>query len=456
MGYGIRIALKALRGAIVPLCLPFAAAALVFTSSASQADTGVKETVLWTFSGSPDGDSPYAAVIADERGALYGTTGYGGSLGNGTVFKLTPPIVFQTGWKEDVLYSFSGGSDGCNPYAELFARTESPLPSARLYGTTSFCGASGNGTVFRVTDHTLTTLWTFTGGSDGASPAAALVADEETGALYGTTYAGGGASGSGTVFKIDPADQTLNTIWTFSGDDGANPMGRLLADDSGALYGTTAGGGKSGAGVVFKLTPPARGQTGWTRTVLYSFCTQPNCSDGAGPFFAGLIADESGALYGTTAGGGSNNCFGGCGTVFRLTPPGDHKTAWKLTTLWTFTGGSDGALPSAPLIADEKGALYGTTERGGVPTPVCFFGACGVVFKLTPPARGQTVWTETVLWSFSGGSDGGNADAGLSADETGALYGTTQFGGNVSNPQGPCSNYGCGVVFKLTGTGFAR
>jgi len=108
MGYGIRIALKALRGAIVPLCLPFAAAALVFTSSASQADTGVKETVLWTFSGSPDGDSPYAAVIADERGALYGTTGYGGSLGNGTVFKLTPPIVFQTGWKEDVLYSFLG------------------------------------------------------------------------------------------------------------------------------------------------------------------------------------------------------------------------------------------------------------------------------------------------------------------------------------------------------------
>jgi uncharacterized repeat protein (TIGR03803 family) len=246
----------------------------------------------------------------------------------------------------------------------LFNQNNSPVPNARLYGTTAFGGAfppecfgAGCGTIFKLTDHALTTLWSFSGGSDGAFPFAALIADEETGALYGTTEViGTGASGNGTVFKIDTIHQTLTTIYSFSGSpDGATPgLGALLADDMGALSGTTFGGGTYGNGTVFKLTPPRQGQTAWTESVL-----------------------------------------------------------------WSFSGGSDGANPEAGLIADERGALYGTTSTGGA----CAF--CGTVFELTPPASGQTPWIETVLWSFSGGSDGSVANAGLISDEMGALYGTT-------------------------------
>lgn len=131
------------------------------------------------------------------------------------------------------------------------------------------------------------------------------------------------------------------------------------------------------------------------------------------------------------------------------TSPADAQV--QQTVLWTFLGGNDGAAPSASLIADERGALYGTTQVGGAFPAGCFGGGCGVVFKLTPPAAGQTSWTETVLWSFLGSNgDGDLPAAGLLADENGALYGTTQFGGTLS----ACGGFGCGVVFKLTGTGF--
>jgi uncharacterized repeat protein (TIGR03803 family) len=301
----------------------------------------------------------------------------------------------------------------------------------------------------------LTTLYSFTGGSDGGVPGAALIANEKSGALYGTT-SGGGTSGNGTVFKIDTNDQTLTTIYSFLGSpDGAAPLlGALLADDTGALYGTTSAGGVSGNGTVFKLTPPARGQTAWTESVLWSF----SGSDGAVPF-AGLIADERGALYGTTISGGNFTApgcaiFGSCGTVFRLMPPDHGESSWELATLYTFSGGSDGSGPTSTLIADKTGALYGTAQRAGTFSgPVGGILGSGVVFKLTPPAHDKTPWIETVLWSFSGGADGGVPVPGLIADEQGALYGTTEFGGNV-NPQGPCGPDGCGVVFKLTGTGF--
>jgi uncharacterized protein YceK len=176
----------------------------------------------------------------------------------------------------------------------------------------------------------------------------------------------------------------------------------LIADESGALYGTTALGGNSacsvlGCGTVFKLTPPSQGETAWTETVLYSF---KGASDGANPF-ASLISGESGALYGTTLLGGSGNCFGSeCGTVFKLTPPAEGETVWTETVLYSFNGGSDGNFPRASLIADERGALYGTTSSGGGSNCPGF--VCGTVFKLTPPAEGQTAWTETVLYGFKG------------------------------------------------------
>jgi hypothetical protein len=155
-------------------------------------------------------------------------------------------------------------------------------------------------------------------------------------------------------------------------------------------------------------------------TVLYSFT---GGSDGATPF-AGLISDDNGALYSTTYnGGGSGNCFLGCGTVFKLTPPSKGQTAWTETVLYRFTGGSDGAAPLAGLIADESGALYGTALLGGNSNARYPNGA-GTVFKLTPPGTSHTAWTETVLYSFCSQpscSDGYEPLAGLIADKQGAL-----------------------------------
>ena len=282
-----------------------------------------------------------------------------------------------------------------------------------------------------------TVLYRFQGTSDGLFPAFGVIADEQ-GALYGITEAFG--SNNGLVFKLAPPAKgqttwTETVLYSFCSlsncSDGANPQAGLIADKQGALYGTTFNGGNSNNGLVFKLTPPDRGQTTWTETVLYRF---QGGSDGAAPA-AALIADEQGTLYGTTFGGGiSNN-----GTVFKLTPPAKGQTTWTETVLYRFQGGSDGLNPQkAAMIADKQGALYSTTVVGGSG------GNRGTVFKLTPPAKGRTAWTETVLYSFKGGSDGLNPGAGLIAEKHGALYSTTIFGGGTGN-----LGNGNGTVFKL-------
>jgi uncharacterized repeat protein (TIGR03803 family) len=380
------------------------------------------ETVLYSFNGGPsDGSGPQAGLIADSSGNLYGTTYSGGPVGAGVVFKLS------SSGTETVLYRFIGfSSDGANPFAGLIADS-----SGNFYGTTQNGGGlNAAGTVFKLSPGgTETVLYTFTIGADGFNPRAGLIADS-SGNLYGTTFQGGaGASTScyeitcGVVFKLSPGG-TYTLLQTFGGGNGGNPYaGSLIADSSGNLYGTTEFGGLGcstsiegatacGPGTVFKLTP------GGTETVLYIFT---GGSDGANPF-AGLIADSSGNLYGTTCcGGASRN-----GVVFKLTPGGTE------TVLHSFTGvPSDGASPFAGLIADSAGNLYGTTAFGGASNS-------GVVFKLSPGG------TETVLYIFTGGSDGGTPYAGRYADSTGNLYGTTQVGGASGN----------GVVFKLTGTGF--
>jgi uncharacterized repeat protein (TIGR03803 family) len=262
---------------------------------------------------------------------------------------------------------------------------------------------------------------------------------------------------NGTVFELTPpakgqAAWKEAVVYRFCSlsncSDGANPEAGLIANKQGALYGTTAGGGSSGGfGTVFKLRPPAKGRAAWTEAVLYSFT---GGSDGNGPV-AGLLADEQGALYGTTEGGGG---VGNNGTVFKLTK---GETAWKETVLYRFCSlsnsllnCSDGSLPSAGLIADEHGALYSTTPLGGSGTDGGYgdkYGG-GTVFKLTPPPKGHAGWTETVLYSFcslSSCSDGANPYAGLIADKQGALYSTTSSGG-VSSAV-PCCY---GTVFKLT------
>jgi uncharacterized repeat protein (TIGR03803 family) len=263
-------------------------------------DATGKETVLYSFTGSPDGLDPIAGLVRDAEGNLYGTTGGGGGgtcsgSGCGTVFKLD-----ATG-KETVLYNFgTGGADGAVPGSLLIRDA-----AGNLYGTTISGGASSLGTVFKL-DSTgkVTVLHSFTGGADGETPDAGLIPNGAD--LYGTT-ANGGASGSGTVFKIDKTGKETVLHSFAGGADGEKPVASLIHDAAGNLYGTTEFGGTSSRGTVFKLDATGK------ETVLHSFAGYP--TDGSYPF-AGLVRDAAGNLYGTTLGGGAS----GLGTVFKIAP----------------------------------------------------------------------------------------------------------------------------------------
>ena len=249
-------------------------------------------------------------------------------------------------------------------------------------------------------------------GVNGSGPTAALVQDAASN-LYGTTSSGG--YGFGVVFKFDTAGHET-VLHAFTGPDGAKPYGALVLDNSGNIYGTTSGGGDRGLGTVFKIDSQGN------ETVLHSFNGVP---DGANPY-AGLVLDGSGNLYGTTANGGAF----GSGTVFEIDPNGVE------TLLHSFAGGStDGAGPKARLTLDANGNLYGTTFAGGT-------GGYGTVFKLDPTN------VETVLYNFTGGADGGNPLGGVTLDATGALYGTTELAGSPLRPYGCCK----GTVFVLNGS----
>jgi uncharacterized repeat protein (TIGR03803 family) len=349
-------------------------------------------SVLYTFTGGVDGREPYAGLVRDKAGNLYGTTYAGGAFGMGTVFK-----VAQSG-KETVLHNFSGAPDGANPLAGLVRDA-----SGNLYGATLVGGTEGNGAVFKV-DKTgkETMLCSFKEGN----PAGSLVLDP-AGNLYGTTNVGG-LYGFGSVFKVNKTGKETR-LYSFVGGhfDGEYPIAGLIRDREGNLYGTTYGGGNYGYGTVFVLAKHG-GQT-----VLHSFAY--NHGDGEFPY-AGLVRDARGNLYGTTTGGGF---FGG--TVFRVSESGVEAL------LYSFTDGSDGGVPYAGLVRDSAGNLYGTTYNGGA------YGY-GTVFKV------DTSGHETVLHSFSYATDGGYPYAGLVRDAAGNFYGTT-FQGGAS---------GAGTVFKLT------
>lgn len=283
-------------------------------------------------------------------------------------------------------------------------------------------------------------LYTFTGGADGGSPMFVRLLRDGAGNLYGTTAAGG-TSNNGTVFKLDSkGKETVLHSFTL-GTDGGSPESGLVKDGAGNLYGTThLGGGvicnlifaSNGCGVVFKLSKSG------TLTVLHSFTG----ADGAYPT-AALLRDAKGNLYSTTYGGGDNpSCPGqtyqnGCGTVFKLTHPGG---VWNQTVLYSFGGASDGWETYADLIADPSGNLYGTTNSGGPGCPGNQENDCGTVFELKPGPNG---WTKTVLYTFLDGTDGANLWDGLIRDAEGNLYGTTQFGGTA----------GFGTIFQVDAAG---
>ena len=270
-----------------------------------------KETVLYRFSGNPDGSNPFAAVVFDNAGNLYSTTLFGGSGNNGTVFKLTPS---GGGWMESVLYPFQGAGDGASPDAEVIFDN-----AGNLYSTTSSGGSGNNGTVFRMTPSgggwTENTLYPFQGGNDGGVPLAGLISDQ-SGNLYGATLCYG-SGGGGTAFQLTPSGGS----WTFSllhsftwnGTCGnlPGPFYSLSMDQAGNLYGTTAAGGASGVGTVFKLAPSGGG---WIYTDLHDFT---GVSDGYAPG-SNVVFDSQGNLYGTAQFGGKG-CFL-CGVVWEITP----------------------------------------------------------------------------------------------------------------------------------------
>jgi uncharacterized repeat protein (TIGR03803 family) len=327
-----------------------------------------------------------------------------GSVGAAEVGSVTIACVTNT----TVLYSFAQGSDGQRPNASLIQGSD-----GTFYGTTDLGGANGAGTVFSITSAgTETVLYSFAGGSsDGASPAAGLIQGSD-GNFYGTTDAGG-AGGFGTVFKITPGG-TETVLHSFTANsDGAEPEASLIQGSDGTFYGTTDIGGTSGDGTVFSITSAG------TETVLHPFAG--SSSDGSRPA-TGLIQGSDGNFYGTTDAGGVN----ADGTVFRITPSGTE------TVLYSFAGGSsDGSHPEGGLIQGSDGNFYGTTDAGGA-------NGDGTVFKITPSG------TETLLYSFAGGSsDGSNPTAGLIQGSDGNLYGTTFLGG---------AN-GHGTVFKITPSG---
>jgi len=353
----------------------------------------------------------------------------------------TPSLPLQT------LYTFTGGADGANPYATLIEDT-----SGNLYGTTmnggSGVGAEGYGVVFEVSPAGAeTVLYTFTGGADGGYPSAGVIMDSK-GNLYGTTQ-GGGVSGEycmnsgpcGVVFKLSPTSQrpwTETVLHTFTGDaDGGNPYAGLIADSSGNLYGTTRiGGSQPLAGVAFKIS--SAGQ----ETVLYNFCALTSCDDGANPE-AGLIRDSQDNLYGTTMNGGTADQYGdpGVGTIFKLTPANQESVLYGYSIA---NDGTTGSYPIAGVIRDSVGNLYGTTSQGGL---TCGGYTCGVVFTLATNDH------YTVLHYFKGGADGSTPNYGsLLRAASGVLYGTTTTGGS-----GSCTGLygppGCGTLFSVTASG---
>jgi uncharacterized repeat protein (TIGR03803 family) len=356
-----------------------------------QAQTPVTEIVLHNFQNPPKGANPYAGVLRDPAGNLYGTTLYGGSWGAGVVYKV------NAAGQQTVPYNFTAGTDGGYPYAGVIRDSDGNLYGTALnYGITA-SGATAFGVVYKLdaTGHE-TVLYGFTGGADGAYPTAGVISDSD-GNLYGTT-SGGGAANAGVVFKLDTTGQETVLHSFTGGADGGYPQASVFRDAAGNLYGTTAGGGTGGAGVVFKL------DTAGKETVLCSFSGGAN----GGTPEAGVIRDAAGNLYGATNTGGSANA----GVVFQLDAVG------QATVLHSFTGGADGADPYAGVIRDSAGNLYGTTAYGGT-------AGAGVVFKLDPTGQ------ETVLHSFTGGADGAYPFAGVIRDADGNLYGTT----NEAPPQ---------------------
>ncbi len=404
-------------------------------------------TILHNFTGGLDGSNPWAGFVKDTAGNLYGiTSGGGGSNacnfygtnGCGAVYKLTNK---NGNWVDGPLYSFQGNTDGEFPIAAMTIGSNGTFFGTTTgggQGTCTYDGSNGCGTIFNLkptptrpptplSPWVETVLYRFTGGSDGGNPNVGNLIFDSAGDIYGTTEFGG-TNNLGVVYELKPAgggNWTETVLYNFAGADGSTPLGGLVFDKTGNLYGTTKEGGDmtcnggAGCGVIYELSLSGGG---WTEKILYVF------EAGNDGFFPdpGLIFDPAGNLYGGTYNGGA----GGGGTVYELSPSGG---GWTLTTLYSFPGTKWGFVNR--LAMDAAGNLYGTTQYGGI-------NGDGNVFKLT---KSGSSWTYTDLHDFTYGLDGGVPVCTPVLDANGNIYGTA-FGGGTN----PCGGgYGCGVIWEI-------
>lgn len=403
-------------------------------------------TVLHTFTGAADGATPFANLVLDQRGNLYGNTAYGGiqncpngevSNSCGVVFKLAHR---QNGWLFSPLYAFGGGTDGASPVGNVTIASD-----GTIYGTTNAGGGPGCadhlgpgcGTVFRLQPPPTncvsslcpwreTVLHRFTGGfADTSDPFGGVVLDS-AGDVFGTGHFGGSAD-YGAVFELTPSGSgwTESLLHSFQGGpDGAYPVTGFTWDESGNLTGTATNGGnlggdcgRLGCGVIFQMR---RTGSGWSEYVIYGF---ENDGDGAGPS-APLVLSPEGYFYSIADGE----------TIYELTPSGGN---WNYSVLYSFGLGTVSF--SGPLAQDSDGSFYGTSVMGGINN--CSVNGCGFVYKL---ARSGNNWVFHLVYEFTGGADGYFPYGGVVMDSNGNLYGTASMGGSENYPRGS------GTVWEIT------
>ncbi len=373
--------------------------------------------ILHQFAGpTSDGATPFRFVLGG-NGTIYGTTCYGGLSYGGTVYSLS------SSGAETIVYNFNAGYGSCP--ASLFAW------KGDLYGSAGG-GAYRDGIIYKLSQSGKETILNTFGPNSAAGIYPGLHFQNSAGLFYGSTYSGG-LYGYGSMFTADTFGK-VTVIYNFSTGNLGGSILSFIPDANGNFYGSTYYGGSAscaeGCGTIFKFDAAGN----WT--TLYSFT---GGADGAYP--NGVIRDGQGNLYGTTSEGGSKCVLVSCGTVFKFLSSG------QLTTLYSFTGGADGILPSGNLVRDKAGNLYGTTSEGGDMECADFinYGGCGTLFKIDPSGN------ETIIHTFTGPpGDAGTFGAVLLMDAAGDIYGASYSGGetdcNLTNDQG----IGCGTIFKLT------
>jgi uncharacterized repeat protein (TIGR03803 family) len=387
---------------------------MIFVSAPAVPASAQTLITLHTFTGTPDGRNPFGGLVADGKGNYYGTTQYGGTSDNGTVFELSPPAEVGGDWTETVIWNSAGGTEGGTPSYQLVMDAKGNLYGEFQLGGNPVCNCGG--VFLLVPPETLGGTWTerviyapAIGIANGDDVFFGGLILDSSGAVYGTQF-GGGANTQGLAFKIAPVAGggfRETTLYNFgaTSTDSAQPWGPLTMDSSGNLYGTSLAGGANSEGTAYRLTPPPGGSGDWTNTVLYSF---PGGSAGCGPE-GNIILDKAGRLYGqtTSCGGAANR-----GVIFRLSPP-NGSGSWTESVLHAFSSNDGGGLYPSLSLNPKTGVFYGTS----------FY--AGAVFALKPPASGGGAWIEKVVATT------GSPLGPIVWDANGVLYGTAYDGGGV-------------------------